>query len=166
MNARDFVAQLLASMQPAIERCARRVRHEDLFGEVGLAWAGLLYHGRIDNANAERITWGIVRNLVRCFHRRESYRRHSPLPPQGLTSRDREPLTVLLERERHHAVTDAVNSLAIEDREVIRHRHDQGKSLALRARSKGTCASSERSRYRRALQQLRRHPRVAALIED
>ena len=41
MDASKFVGDLLKSMQPAIERRGRKMHHDDLFGEVGLAWADL-----------------------------------------------------------------------------------------------------------------------------
>lgn len=166
MDPRTALGLLLMRMKPVIEKRGHRAGHDDLFGEVGLAWAERLRNGLVEFANAEQVTWGIVRNLLCAFHRREGYRRHLLLRDETFPSHDRDGLTVLLEDERGQAVADAISGLPDTDREVLTHRHDRGITSALLARSKGTCASTERSRYRRAVQRVRQDPRVAALLED
>lgn len=166
MDARTDLGSLLMRMKPAIENRGHRADHEDLFGEVGLAWAERLQNGLVELANAEQVTWGIVRNLLSAFHRREGYRRHLPLRDEAFPSRDPDGLTVLLENERGQAVADAINGLPNTDREILIHRHNRGITSALLARSNGTCSSTERSRYRRAVQRVRQDPRIAALLAD
>lgn len=166
MDARNALGQLLMKMKSAIENRGHRTGHDDLFGEVGLAWAERLRKGAVELANAEQVTWGMVRNLLTAFHRREGYRRHLSLRDEAFPSRECDGLTILLENERGQAVADAISGLRKSDREILAHRHNHGITSTLLARSNGTCTSTERSRYRRAIQRVRRDPRVAALLED
>jgi DNA-directed RNA polymerase specialized sigma24 family protein len=161
MDESIFVERLLARLQSAIERRGRRVGYDDLFGDVGLAWAERLRKGHIQRQDADRFTWGIVHKTILRFHRSQKLRRHSPLESQGVPSRESGPVAVLLRKELDEALLDVLQSLPTEDREFITRRHDGGSPGRMRG---GPCGSTARSRYCRIIKRARQHKRVATMI--
>jgi DNA-directed RNA polymerase specialized sigma24 family protein len=158
----QIVSKILLDLKPLIDRRGRRWQHDELFEEVAEVWFARLGKKTPDDASAViRITWGIVRNLLRQFHRKQRLRCRLQSMPRDITSFADDPLSKLIARERNAIVNDAIGSLPKEDREIIRAR-----SSLKRSERRSAYVSTDRGRYRRAIRRLQFHPRVIELLVD
>jgi RNA polymerase sigma-70 factor (ECF subfamily) len=105
----------------------------------------------------------VARNLVVRAQRRTSVRRCKPLDTEVPNSATDTPITAIQNRETQTIVREVVRSLTPNSRQVIERRFYAGESFRDIAHNLGVPEQTVRTRYKRAIKQLKEHPRLAAL---
>jgi RNA polymerase sigma-70 factor (ECF subfamily) len=117
---------------------------------------------RYDSGRGSLDAWaaGIARNVARNWRRAQSRRTHEPLEESAL-----KPLATSLVGEGSvAAVSEALSGLNIIDRELLNMRFALGMSFAEIEQQTDLTEANARKRVSRAIESLRRHPSVQAML--
>jgi RNA polymerase sigma-70 factor (ECF subfamily) len=154
----------------ALDCCRSRIRRlaptiydpEDIWQEVYVALAD---QPRAPDNGQLQDKWlcAVARNIAVRRHRQEAVRRCQTLEIDPVNGEDLEPIATLEKRESQMVIRQAVASLKPKQRYVIERRFFAGQPFSEIASDLGVPEQTVRTRYKRAVAQLRGDPHVAAL---
>lgn len=146
-----------------IRRLAPRIYDpEDIWQEVCVALAqqpSPAEEGQLQ----EKWLCAVARNIAVRRHRQEAVRRCQTLDIDPVNGEDSEPIATLEKRESQGVIRRAIASLKPKQRYVIERRFFAGQPFSEIASDLGIPEQTVRTRYKRAVAQLREDPHVAVL---